>query len=87
MNTEEPSHPRRAGTANPPTTIVDFIGFHANIILILRSGILTSMRDFPKSLSQAMLVGVMLAGGLGVAGVSKPVIRYPLPSTRLFVDK
>ena len=32
-----------------------------------------SIRDFPESLSQAMLVGIMLVGRLGVAGVGLPV--------------
>ena len=35
-------------------------------ILISRGGIPMSIGAFPESLSQAMLVGVMLVGGLGV---------------------
>ena len=44
-----------------------FGGFDSSIILIQRGGILMSLGDFPESLSQAMLVGVMLLGRLGVA--------------------
>ena len=49
-----------------PTNIVDFRGFDSSIILILRGGILTCIGNIPESLSQAMLVGVMLVEGLGV---------------------
>ena len=53
-------------TANFPTNIVDFRGFDSSIILILRGGIPRPIVDFPESLSQAMLAGIMLVGGLGV---------------------
>ena len=53
-------------TANLPTKIVDFRGFDSSVILILRGGILMSIGDFPESLTQAMLVGIMLVGRLGV---------------------
>ena len=53
-------------TPNPPTKIVDFRGFDSTIILILRGGILRPIGNIPESLSQAILVGVMLVGGLGV---------------------
>ena len=53
-------------TANPPTNIVGFRGLDSSIILIIRGGILTSIGDFPESLSQAMLVGTMLVGRLGM---------------------
>ena len=53
-------------TANLRTNIMDFRGFDSSIILILRGGIPRPIGDFPESLSQAMLVGVMLVGGLGV---------------------
>ena len=49
-------------TPNPPTNIVGFRGFDPNIILIVRGGIPRPMWNFPESLSQAMLVGVMLVG-------------------------
>ena len=53
-------------TPNLPTNIVDFGGFDSSIILFSRGGILMSIGDFPESLSQAMLVGVMLVGRLGL---------------------
>ena len=53
-------------TANPRTNIVDFRGFDSSIILIKRGGILRPIGDFLESSSQAMLVGVMLTGRLGV---------------------
>ena len=56
-------------TANPPTNIADYRGFDSSVILILRGGIPRPIGDFPESLSQAMLVGIMLVGRLGV---SKP---------------
>ena len=56
----------RPYTPNLPTNIVDFRGFGSNIILILMAGIPRPMGDFPESLTQAMLVGVMLVGRLGV---------------------
>ena len=43
-----------------------FRGFDSSIVLIQRGGILTSIADFRESLSQAMLVGTMLVGRLGV---------------------
>ena len=52
--------------AQLPTNIVDFTGFDSSIILIQRGGILMSIGNLPESLSQAMLVGTMLVGGLGV---------------------
>ena len=55
-----------ATTPNLPTNIVEFTGFDSSIILIQRGGIPRFIGDFPESLSQAMLVGVMLVGGLGV---------------------
>ena len=51
---------------NIPTNIVDFRRFDSSIILNVRGGILMSIRNFPESLSQAMLVGTMLVGRLGV---------------------
>ena len=51
---------------NLPPRIMDFRGFDSGIILILRGGIPRPVGNFPDSSSQAMLVGVMLVGGLGV---------------------
>ena len=53
-------------TANLRTNIMDFRGFNSSVVLIIRSGILMSIGDFPESLSQAILVGIMLVGKLGV---------------------
>ena len=67
-----PAAPSHAGghravcTANLRTKILDFRGFDASIILILRGGILMSIEDFPECFSQAILVGRMLVGRLGV---------------------
>ena len=55
-----------ACTANLRTNIVDFRGFDSSIILILRGGIPRPTGDFPESLSQAILVGIMFVGRLGV---------------------
>ena len=52
-----------SGMANPPTNIV---GFESSIIFIIRGAILMSIGDFLESLSQAMLVGIMLVGRLCV---------------------
>ena len=46
--------------------LVDFRGFYSSIILDLRGGLLMSIGDFPESLSQAMLVGIVSVGRLGV---------------------
>ena len=51
---------------NLPTNIVDFRGSDSSIILIVRGEIPRPIGDFPESLSQAMLVGTMLVGRLGV---------------------
>ena len=47
--------------------IVGFRGFDSSIILTLRGGVPRPIGDSLESLTQAMLVGVMLVGGLGVA--------------------
>ena len=44
----------------------DFRGFDSSGILILRGGIPSPIGNFPESLSQAILVGVILVGRLGV---------------------
>ena len=69
------SRSARQGTPNLPTNIVDFRGFDSIIILILRGGILTSIGNFPESLSQAVLVGVILVGGLGVRLLLRPFFK------------
>ena len=51
-------------TPNLPTNIVDLRGFDSSIILILKGGIPRPIGI--SSLTQAMLVGTMLVGGLDV---------------------
>ena len=54
--------------ANLRTKILDVRGFDSSIFLISRGGIPRPTGDFPESLSQAILVGIMLVGRLGVSG-------------------
>ena len=61
----------RAANLRTSTNIVDFRGFDSSGILILRGGIVLStgsgsIGDFPESLSQQILVGIILVGRLGV---------------------
>ena len=49
-----------------PTKSLDFRGFDSSRLLILRGEIPRPIGDLPESLSQAMLVGTMLVGRLGV---------------------
>ena len=51
---------------NLPTSFVDFRGFWLQHISKLRGGIPRPIGNFAESLSQAMLIGVMLVGGFGV---------------------
>ena len=53
-------------TPNLPTSIVGFRGFDSSTILNLGGEIPRPTGDLPESLSQAMLVGIMLVGRLGV---------------------
>ena len=53
-------------TANLRTNLMDFREFGSSITFIMRGGIPRSIGNCPQSLTQAMLVGVMLVGGLGV---------------------
>ena len=53
-------------TPSPPTNIVDFGGFDSSTILIWRGGIPRHVGDSPEMLTQAILVGTMLVGRLGV---------------------
>ena len=50
-----------------PTNIVDFGGFDSSTILSLWGEIPRPIGDLPESLTQAMLVGVMLVGRLGIS--------------------
>ena len=71
-------------TANLHTKILDFREFYSSIILILRGGILMSMVNFPESLSQRILVGIIIVGRLGVnttqrsRGSPRPPAEDPL---------
>ena len=53
-------------TLNLLTNIVDFGGFASIIMLTLRGGIRICIGDFAESVSQAIVVGIMLVGRLGV---------------------
>ena len=57
-------------TASLRTKILDFGGFDAGRILILRGGIPRPIGNFLESLSQAILAGILLVGRLGVARYS-----------------
>ena len=57
---------RVSTTANLPTNIIEFTGFDSSIMLCLRAGILRPMGNFPESLSQAILAGIMLVWRLGI---------------------
>ena len=60
------AHRTRLLAANLRTNIMGLRGFDSSMIFILRGGIPRPIGDFPESLSQAMLVGIMLVGRLGV---------------------
>ena len=53
-------------TSNLRTFVMDFRGFDSSIIFNLRGGIPRPIGNFPESLSQAILVGIILVGRLGV---------------------
>ena len=53
-------------TANLRTNIMGFRGVDSSIILILRGGIPRPIGNFSESLSQSILVGIILVGRLGV---------------------
>ena len=66
-------------TANLRAMILDFRGFDSSRILNSRGGIVRSIGHFPDSLSQAVLVGIVLIGRLGVftpAGVEQPISTH-----------
>ena len=66
--------------ANLRTSIMDFGGFDSSIVLNLRCGILMSIGDFPESLRQAILVGKMLVGRLGVVFPDFALTTHSPPS-------
>ena len=53
-------NPPLKDSPNLPTNIVDFRGFDSSTILNMRGGVPRPIGDFPESLSQAMLVGIMI---------------------------
>ena len=64
---KKPGTPRESlcDMANLRTKILDFRGFDSSIISILRGGVLMSIGEFPESLSQAILAGIISVGRLG----------------------
>ena len=78
---------REAGTpaANLNTNIMDFRGFDSSVILILRGGIPRPIGNLPGSSSQAILVGIMLVGRLGVSPGNAAVLPTRGPSWRPFL--
>ena len=71
-------------TPKLPTNIVDFGGFDSSTILNSRGEIPRPIGNFPESLSQAMLVGTMLVGGLGgrAATMSQCSVPWRTPAVR-----
>ena len=65
-------------TANLCTNIMDFRGFDSSIILMLRGGISRRIGKLPGSLSQAILVGIMLVGRLGIKRLPGAPLRLHL---------
>ena len=67
--------------ASITANIVGFRGFDSSMILNERGGMPMPIGDFPESLTQAILVGIMLVGRLGVY----PLIYTwcPLTSNRI----
>ena len=49
---------------------IDVRGLDSSIILVLRGGIPRPIGNFPESLSQAILVGIVLVGRFGVLVVN-----------------
>ena len=64
-------------TADLRAKIQDFSGLDSRIILILMGGILMSIGNFPESLGQAILVGIILVGRFGHLSLRPPDITAP----------
>ena len=75
MEGGEDSDCRPCYTANLPTNMMDFRGLDSSIILSLRGGIPRPIGNFPESATQAMLVGIMSVGRLGVYEVPPCFLR------------
>ena len=73
-------------TPNPPTKSSGFRVFDSSRLLILRGGILVSVnfdRGLPESLTQGLLIGKLLIGGLGVLHVCMDVyFRLQVPAVK-----
>ena len=74
-------------TTNFCTKITDFRGFDSSIVLMLRGGIPRPIGKFPESFSQAILIGVILVGRLGVTESTRgqPASQQPLTAIIRFV--
>ena len=69
--------------ADPPANLADFRGLDSSVILILRGGIPRPIGDSPEDLSQAMFVGIMLVGRLGVGakvGIARRSTAWKAPA-------
>ena len=53
--------------AQPSTNIVGFRGLDSSTFFILNDGIRTPMSDFPDILHQAMMVQIIIVGGLDIS--------------------
>ena len=80
---------KRCGTGEtalqirPISVLIFWIsGFDFSIILILRGGILISIGISPDILSQAILVGIILVGRLGVVGPKRMAQQGVAPKMR-----
>ena len=68
----------RMAMANLRTKILHFRGFDSSIIYMPRGGIPRPIGNLPESLSQAIVVGVILAGRLGVSVKFAMVSAYTM---------
>ena len=69
-------------TPGVPTNMVDVRGFDSSKTLILRGDIPRPIGDLTESLSQAILVGIILVGGSGVS-FWKHIYLKGVPATKL----
>ena len=67
--------------ANLRTKILDFRGFGSSVVLSLRGGVLMSIGNFPESLSQQILVAMLLVGRLGVSSLFARMCALCRPGT------
>ena len=63
------------------TEILDFGGLDSSRSFVLRGGTLMSIVNSPESLSQAILAGRFLVGGLGVRASTFPLPSLLLPAS------